>query len=92
MDSRAHNSIRAQARSAKRYTHLPGGGPATETPQTGTTDLLLRLNETRSMLAVATLALDEIADPHRTDVLETCGTGDVATVLRLGIALLGACQ
>jgi hypothetical protein len=40
------------------------------------------------MLAVATLALDEIADPHRTDVSETCGTGDVATVLRLGISLL----
>lgn len=88
MDSHADNSIRARARSAKRHPHPPDGKPATESPRPGSTDLLLQLNETRSMLAVATLALDEIADPHRTDVSETCGTGDVATVLRLGISLL----
>jgi hypothetical protein len=88
MGSRAPDSIRARARSAKRYPTHRGKNHPTETPQPQPGDLAVRLHETRSILAVATMALDEIADPHRMDVTETCGTGDVANVLRLGIGLL----
>jgi hypothetical protein len=50
--------------------------------------VLTQLQETRSILAVAARALDEISDPHWMDAKEPCGSEDVAVIVRLGIQKL----
>lgn len=87
MGSRARNSTRASARSAKRPAR-PRDEEAAERPEQAA--LLTELQETRSILAVAAQALDETADPHRLDARDTCATEDVAVVVRLGIQRLDA--
>ena len=51
-------------------------------------DVLIQLQETRSILAVAVRALDEIEDPRRADAPEECASNDVSVVLRVGIERL----
>jgi hypothetical protein len=86
MGSRARNSTRAPARSAKRRPKPRDESPAAE--QSEPTDVLTQLQETHSILAVAARALDEISDPHWLDAKEPCGTEDVAVIVRLGIQKL----
>lgn len=88
MGSRARNSIRAGVRSAKRFPKPRGREPPIEAAKQEPPDVLIHLHETRSILLVAARALDELADPHWLDGADTCGTEDVAVIVRLGIQKL----
>jgi hypothetical protein len=90
MGSRARNSTRAPARSAKRSRKSGDEPPAAEQPDSA--DVLTQLQETRSILAVAARALDEISDPHWLDAEEPGGAEDVAVIVRLGIQKLDSAR
>lgn len=63
MGSRARNSIRARVHSAKRFPRSRGRELPIEAAKQEPDDVMTHLHETRSIVLVATRALDELADP-----------------------------
>jgi len=73
----------------ERLNTRPGGNRPRTHPTSDLSDIQGQLHDARSLFAIATLALDGVEEgAHRVDLLVTCASGDVTTLLDIAVAHL----